>query len=264
MDQQDFARGFIGAGDIILNPWDPVTGRQTGWIAGGDASAFELQAASEILERTSRGRNTAGQVIATAARMQPATLNITFAEVNQANLTLAFMGESSAINVAAGNVAADPLLMKPGVGGALRMQNIKAAGFALKAADGGAAFPADSYTVNYRLGLIFPVAGGALATAIAATGDAGLPVEATYEHGAIGGTEIKGAVRPSLRTEIKFDGVNEADGRPTIVEVWQATLTPQSGFNFLSDEWNDLQLSGRMVTPAGKTSPFKVSLPNYA
>lgn len=264
MSNTQLARGFIGAGDIILNPWDPDTGLQTGWVAGGDASTFELQAASEILERTSRGRDTAGQVIASAARQQPATINITFAEVNTTNLTLAFMGKAEAINIAAGNVVDEPVQMKAGVGAALAKGNIVAAGFVLKSADGVTTYDPATYTVNYRLGLIFAVAGGALATAIAAAGAAGLTLEASYAHGAIGGTKIKGAMRPQLRTQIKFDGKNEADGRPALVDVWEAVLTPQSGFNFLSDEWNDLQLSGRMVTPTGKDSPFEVDMPEFA
>ena len=265
MPEQLLARGFIGAGDILINPFDHDTGLPTGWIKGGDASTFELQAASEILERTSRGRDTAGQVIASVARQSPATINITFAEINRHNLTLAFMGKAEVINVASGSVTSEDVTFKPGVAAVLAKQNIAAAGFALTSSDGATTYDANTYEVNYRLGLIFPLAGSSpLNTAIAAAPSTGLVLRSAYTHGAIGGTKIKGAVRPQLRCAIKFDGKNEADGRPALVDVWEAILTPQSGFNFLSDEWNDLQLSGRMVTPTGKDAPFEVDMPDYA
>jgi len=42
------ARGYQGSGAIFLNPFDPTTGQQTGWIYGGDASKFAIKANSEI------------------------------------------------------------------------------------------------------------------------------------------------------------------------------------------------------------------------
>lgn len=261
------SRGFIGSGDVFLNPYDPDTGLQTGMVYGGDADKFAIKPNSEIKERESRGRDTAGQVLATVARQKPAELSITFAEVNRDNMALCFMGKAAEINTAAGNVVAGAVTFKTKAGKAtgakLPHGNIKSAGFALK--NGATTYVLDTdYKVNWRLGIILPIAGAALATAIEADADGSYGCTADYDYGAVGGVQIRGAVVPQLRTEIYFDGKNEVDGSPAIVHVYEATLTPQAEFDFLSSDYNDLQLQGRMQTPIGKNEPFTVDLPEFA
>lgn len=255
------ARGFIGAGDVFLNRLDPSTNLPVGWIYAGDASKFEIKPAADIKERESKGRDTYGQVIETVAIQKPAELTVTFAEVNRENLTLAFMGNQSAINVAGGTVADEAITMKAGYGVQLAHQNLASTGFVLTSSPAGTTYVKDTdYTVNYRMGIVFPVAGSALAAAITAAGNAGLALLVDYTHNAIAGTLIQGAKNPQLRTAVKFDGKNFADGLPTIVTVHEAVLTPNSAFDFLKDDWNDVELSGRMKTPVGKSEPFTVEL----
>jgi hypothetical protein len=114
------------------------------------------------------------------------------------------------------------------------------------------------------MGLILPIAGSGLANAIIAAGAGGLATKIDYSHGAIGGTKIKGATNAQLRTAVKFDGKNQVDGKPALVNVWEAVLTPQGEFDFLQDDWNDVELQGRMATPVGKDSPFEVDLAELA
>jgi len=108
-------------------------------------------------------------VLATVARQQPADLSVIFAEVNKDNLTLAFMGTRVAINQAAGSVQDEAVTFKGEAGVKLSKQNIAEAGLVLTNNDQTTTYNKDvHYTVNYRLGMIFPVKGSALATAIAA------------------------------------------------------------------------------------------------
>lgn len=263
------ASGHIGAGDVFLNPFDPDTGLQTGWVFGGDADKFAIKPNSEIKERESKRRDMAGQVVATVALQRPADLSITFSEANAANLTLAFMGKRQTINVAAGAVVDEVLTFKSQAGIAAGAQTVKGnitnAAISLTSSDGTVNYTKDvDYTVNYRMGLILPVPGSNLATAIVAAGAGGLATKIDYSHGAIGGTKILGATNPQLRTEIRFDGKNLVDGKPMIARVWEAVLTPQAEFDFLKDDWNDVQLSGRMATPQGKAAPFEVEFPEFA
>lgn len=259
------ARGFIGSGDVYLNPFDPDTGLQTGWVYAGDADKFAIKPNSEIKERESKGRNTAGQVVATVAVQKPAELSITFSEANADNLTLAFMGKRSAINIA-GAVVVDEVLTFKTTGGAATgastaKTNLTTAAITLTSSDAATTYTKDvDYTVNYRMGLILPIAGSALATAIIAAGAGGLATKIDYTSGAIGGTKIKGGTNAQLRTAVKFDGKNQVDGSPALANVWEAVLTPQGEFDFLKDDWNDVQLQGRMSTPLGKDAPFEVDL----
>jgi len=261
------AQGFIGSGDVYLNPYDPDTGLPTGWMYGGDSDKFAIKPNSEIKERKSKARNGYGQVKATVALQAPADLAMTFSEVNGPNLTLAFMGKATDLNVAAGSVAAQAVTFKKAGTGAVGVKlahgNVKEAGFALK--NGATTYVKDTdYTVNWRLGLVLPVAGGALAAAILADADGSLACTVAYDHGAIGGTKISGAVQAQLRTAVMLDGKNQVDGTPCICEVWDAILTPEGEFDFLADDWNDVQLKGRMSTPTGKAEPFEVRLPTFA
>lgn len=262
------ARGFIGSGDIWLNRIDPVTGAALGWVWAGDAEKFELKANSEIKERESRGRDTYGQVVESVPIGRPAEIAITFAEINRENLVLAFMGETATLSQASGTVTDAAITMRTGVGTQLNHENLTASGFVLTSSPAGTTYAdGTDYTVNRRLGIVSPIAGSSLATAIAdyATANAGaaLPLLVDYGHATISGESVRGAVQPQLRCQIKFDGKNQADpSRPVIVKVWEAVLTPSSAFDFLQDDWNTLELSGRMKTPVGKSEPFVVELRN--
>lgn len=253
------ARGFIGAGDIYLNRIDPATNQPTGWVFGGDASKFSVKPNNEVKELESKGLETYGQVIETIALQKPADLEITLREASKDNLTLAFMGSQSVINQGSGTVTDEAVTMKAGYGFQLAKQNISDTGFVLTSSPAGTTYvKGTDYTVNYRLGLLFAVPGSSLALALAAAGATGLALLADYSYGAIGGTRVHGAVQPQLRCSVRFDGKNFADGRPVIVDVHEAILSPDAAFDFLADDWNEVTLKGRMKTPVGKAEPFTV------
>lgn len=244
------ARGFIGAGDVLLNPYNSA-GVQTGWINAGDASKFALKPNSDIKELESKGRDTYGQVLATVALQKPADFSIAFREANRDTLTLAFMGEQTAVNQGAGTVTDEATAAQLGKWVQLGRQNLNAAGFTLTNAAGTATYVLGTdFEVNYRLGMYRALVGGAIAEAQALLAD--------FSHAAISGMRVRGAVRPQLRCAVMFDGRNIADDRPVICRVWEAVLTPNAEFDFLTDDWNEVELQGRLVTPLGKTEPFEV------
>lgn len=255
-------RGFIGYGDVQLNPWSPITGLQLGWVYGGDAKKFAIKPNSEKKELESRGRDTGGHVIGSAVRNKPAELSITFQEVNKANMTLGFMGELVAFSQGAQTISAQSqVLLKTG-GLGLPHRNINPATFVLTNDAATTTYVLNTdYTFNARLGLLFVVPGSALDTAVQGAANPGLAVKVSYAVLAQSGSRIRGAVRPSLRTQIIFDGKNDADGSPMDAEIYEAVLTPDSEFDFLADDWGELQLTGTMNTPLGKTEPFIVNLP---
>jgi hypothetical protein len=111
---------------------------------------------------------------------------------------------------------------------------------------------------NARMGFLSVVAGSLLATRIAAAGSAGLPLVAGYSRGATNGWSIAAATQPSLRAWILFDGKNQESGADIECEIYEVVLTPDAGFDFLADDWNEVPLTGSMVTPAGRTMPFEV------
>ncbi|XVJ69890.1 MAG: hypothetical protein HEQ39_09710 [Rhizobacter sp.] len=255
-------RGYIGYGDIHLNPWSPLTGLQLGWVYGGDAKKFAIKPNSEKKELESRGRDTGGQVIGSVVRNKPAELNITFQEVNKANLTLAFMGELISFNQSAQTVSAQAYVIGKTGGLGVPHRNINPATVVLTNDGATTTYVANTdYTFNTRLGMLFVVPGSALDIAVQAAVSPGFAVRLSYAALAQTGSRIRGAVRASIRTQIRFDGKNDLDGSPMDAEVYEAVLTPDSEFDFLADDWGELELSGTMNTPLGKAEPFIVNLP---
>jgi hypothetical protein len=56
-----------------------------------------------------------------------------------------------------------------------------------------------------------------------------------------------------------LDGENFADQSEVSVDVWEAVLAPQTGVDFLADDFATLDLNGTLNTPEGKTSAYEVN-----
>lgn len=257
------ARGFLGAGDVWINRYDPVTNALTGWVGPLEASKCGVKPNAELKELISKGRSTYGQVIETVALQQPADFTLTLREANKDNLTLMFMGEQSTLSSIGAAITDEAITMKAGFAAQLANQNIDAAGFVLSSSPAGTTYVENTdFTVNRRLGLVQAIAGSALATAVAAAAGAGLPLLADYTHTSLSGDRVRGAVQPQLRAWVKFDGKNLADNRSVIAEIYEVVLTPNAEFDFLADDWNELPMTGRMKTPTGRNEPFVVDFRN--
>lgn len=253
------ARGFLGAGNVALNRYNPTTGALEGWTDNIEASVFSIKPNAEIKELVSKGRATYGQVIESVAIQQPADFSMTLREVNRETMTLMFMGEQAAINDSAGSATDEDLTLKAGFGSQLPKRNLSESGFTLTSKPAGTTYVLGTdYTVNWRLGLVTAIPGSALASAVVAAGGAGLTLLVSYAWLATSGARVRGAVRPQLRAQVKFDGVNFADGKKVLAEIYEVILTPSAEFDFLADDWNELPLTGRMKTPVGKGEPFIV------
>lgn len=244
------ARGFIGSGDVLINPYD-INGVQTGWVEAGDASKFAIKPNSEVKELESKARDTYGQVIATVALQRPSDFTLTLREANRDNLTLAFMGAQAALTQGAGTVTDADVVAQLDKWVPLGHQNINTSGFVVTNSDAATTYAlGEDYLVNYRLGMIKALSSGAIAQ--------GQALKVDYGYAAISGTSVRGAVRPQLRCSLILDGKNVADDRPVICRVFEAVLTPNAEFDFLADDWNEVELQGRLVTPTGYTEPFTV------
>lgn len=122
--------------------------------------------------------------------------------------------------------------------------------------------PANWTLSNPRLGFISVVPGSVLAGHIAAMGQYGLPLVVDYSYAAVDGPVIQAGTQPSIRAWILFDGRNQESQTDIECEIWEVVLTPDAGFDFLAEGWNEVPLTGTMVTPAGKTAPFETRMPS--
>lgn len=246
------ARSFLGAGKVLADVF--VAGVPTGnYVEFQEVGKFEIKPNSELKEQTSKGRLSYGQIIETVSIQKPADFTMTVREVNRESLRLAFMGTQSVINVGSASVVDEAVTAKLGAFVPLANKNLAAAGLVVTNGAGTVTYVLGTdYDINYRFGLLRALVGGAIADA------ASLLVD--YTANAIAGTKIKGAITPSIRARLLFDGVNLVDDSPALVTIWEVLLTPTSPVDLMSDDWVEVELQGRMKTPTGKDSPFEVDM----
>lgn len=251
------ARGFLGAGDLYISRYNPTTGLFDDFTGPFEATKFEVKPNVELKEMSSRGRSSYGQVIESVALPQPAEFTLELPEVNKESLSIALLGTESAINQIAGTLTAAPVTVTSkdtwlNIG----KQNITA-GLTVKDATGVTTYVMGTdYVLNNRMGWIKILHGSTIAAADT--------IKVTGAYGAVGGTLIRGATNSQIRAKFRLDGVNFADQLPVIVDVWEAIISADSAFDFLSNEFASISLPGRLKTPTGKTEPFQVQLLNAA
>lgn len=251
------ARGFLGAGDLYLSRYNPTTGLFDDFTGPFEATKFEVKPNVELKEMSSRGRSTYGQVIESVALPQPADFTLELPEVNKESLAIALLGTESAINQTAGTLTDAPVTVtSKDTWLNLGKQNITA-GLVVKDETGVTTYVMGvDYVLNNRMGWIKILPGSVIVK------DA--VIEVTGAYGAVGGTLIRGATNSQIRAKFRLDGVNFADQLPVIVDVWEAVISADSAFDFLSNDFASISLPGRLKTPTGKTEPFQVQLLNAA
>jgi len=254
------ARGFLGAGDLYVQRYNPLTGALGSLYGPYEVEKFEYKPNIETKEKTSKGRSTYGQVIEAVNLPQAGEFAVTFGEVDREGLTLALLGTQSAINTAGGTIVEGSALeVTADLGGWVELphQNWQEAGFTVKNQAGDTTYVLGThYEVNWRLGWIRVKSGAGIAAA------ATLKVFGTY--GAISGTKISAATLNEIRARFVLDGVNFADKLPVIGTVHEGIVAPDTAFDFLADDFASIPLTGRAKTPTGKTEPFTVELRDTA
>lgn len=250
------SRGFLGAGDLYIARYDSGTQAFLEFEGPFESTKCEIKPNSELKEMSSRGRITYGQVIESVPLPKPSDFSVTLAEVNKESLALALFGTTATLSQGAGTVTDEVVVLtaaKMDRWVQLSKQNLTDAGFVVQ--NGAAAITyveGTDYVVNRRLGMLKVLDAGTIPTTES--------IKVDFGYSAISGSLISGSTQTQLRAKFKLDGVNFADGAPVILNVWEASLTPDSAFDFLQNDFAEIELKGRLKTPAGKTEPFTVEL----
>ena len=251
------ARGFLGAGDLYIARYNPATAAFDAFKGPYEATKFEIKPNVDVKEMTSRGRSSYGQVIESVNLPKAATFTLDLAEVNRESLTIALLGEQTAVNQGAGTIADEQIKAHLGSWSELSKQNFTEAGFVVKDTAGTTTYVlGEDYEVNFRLGWVRALPGGDILE--------GETLKVSGSFQAVTGSEIRGAVNNEVRCKLRLDGINFADKLPVIVDVYEAVVAADSAFDFLQDDFATLSLPGRLKTPAGRTEPFRVRLLDHA
>lgn len=243
------AQGFIGSGDLYaaLIAADSSIG---GYIDFGNTTKFAIKPNSDIKEQKSKKRDSYGSVLETVALQQPADLSTTLETVNRTGLRYAFMGADAVYAQAGGTVSASPgETTIARLGGWVPLANEEVSLLVLKDSGGTTTYVLGTdYEVNARLGWYRALVGGAITEAES--------LRASYTFGAFTGAAVRGNVTPQIRARLLLDGKNLVDDSIGILTVWEGVLTTSSEFDWFKDDFNTIDLGGRLKVPVGKTEPF--------
>ena len=307
-------QSFLGSGNTYLDVLT-AAGAKTGLFPAGNAKSLSIQSNAEIKEQTSKGRDTYGQVLASATLNQPAKIKLSLDQLDGNNLAMAFLGALTDIAIAAASVSAEVLtiltldkyqrLAQRAIIDNAALIVSKAAGVAADVWAASAAktagqfvtpltggnghyyevttggnlsaaeptWPEDGTTVTdgdvvftdkglvvmtkdqdfeiiARTGMFRAITGGDIAA------DEVLSI--AYDHTALTGFKVQGAIQPTIKAYIFLDGKNITNGKDCELEAWEAQLKPTSPVDFLAEDFTSLELEGTLVAPDGHAEPFIV------
>jgi len=245
------ARGFLGAGDVYIE-------RIVGGVAQGlkgpfYADKFQIKPNVDIKELVSKGRNDYGQTLESVALQKPADFTLELKEVNKESMALALLGTQAAVSQGSGTLTDHEVTTKADSWVSVSKEALGSTVTVKDSATGLITYVEDTdYKLNRVLGLIKALSAGAIA--------ADQHVDVSCSYSATSGTVINGATSADVRARFVFDGINQADGLPCIVEVYEGVIAANSAFDFLANDFANVSLPGKMKTPTGKSQPFTVTL----
>jgi hypothetical protein len=241
------AQGFIGAGDVYLAPIN-ADGSLGKMVDVGNTTKLSIAPKSDIKEQKSRKRDSYGDVLETAALKQPAEVSMTLETVNRENLRYAFMGVDATYSQASGSIANEVTVAR--LDGWVQLSKEEISAVVLTNSAGTTTYVLGTdYVLNTRLGMYKALSTGTITEAQS--------LQADFSHAAFTGAAIRGGQQAQIRAYMLLDGVNKVDDSIGILEVYEVLLTPSGEFDWFKDDFNTIDLSGKLKTPVGRTESFK-------
>lgn len=237
---------YLGSGKIYAR----VKGSAAGLMELGNASKLEL-AVKEDKQKLKDFSKPGGGTYASVSRISEATLQMTLNDLNKTNVARAIFGSETAVTGA--TVTAEAVTAYKGSIVPLAHPSPTA----VTVTDTGAV---TTYVANtdyeIRAGGIFIIAAGAITNAQA--------IKVTYTFASY--DKVEAMTSASILLELHFEGLNEANsGKPVIVDIYKAQLSPTKALSLLGDKFADLQVEAEVLadttkTGAGISQYFKVML----
>ncbi|MGQ0708700.1 MAG: hypothetical protein ACT4NV_03015 [Rhodoferax sp.] len=225
---------YLGIGKIYAR----TAGAAAGLIDIGNASKLEL-AVKEEKKKLQDYRKTGGGVYATVSRIAEATLRMTLNDLNKTNVARAIFGAAAAVDGATITDEAATAYK----GAIVPLAHINPTAVTVTDSAG-----ATSYTANtdyeVRAGGIFIIPAGSI------TDGQSLKVDYTYAAY----DKVEAMTTSAVTLELHFEGLNEANsGKPVIVDIWRAQLSPTKALSLLGDKFADLEVEAEVLADTSKT-----------
>jgi len=254
------ARAVLAGGLVSLSIFNTVAQAYEGFGEKLDADKFEIKPNFEEKTSTSRSHLDYGQARASVIIPQPTEITIELSASSSKALGLQFQGLVQSLSQSSGAlVAQDVTVSAIGVWLPIGKRNIAEAGLEVTNAGDTVTYVLGThYEVNWLRGEIRFIPGAAGNPAAADV------VKVSADYAAVDGTKILGGRVTQIRAQARFDGQNMVNGEPLEVDVHECVLGSNNGFDFLNSDFVNITLTGKIVTPAGKTEGYEVRFPQSA
>lgn len=225
---------YLGSGKIYAR----AQGSAAGLIELGNASKLELSV-KEDKQKLKDYSKPGGGTYSSVSRISEATLQMTLNDLNKANVARAVFGTSAAVTGA--TVADESVTAYKGAIVPLAHPNPTAVTVTNDAAS-------TTYVANtdyeVRAGGIYIIPGGTI------TDGQSLKVDYTYAAY----DKVEAMTSSSILLELHFEGLNEANsGKPVIVDIYKAQLSPTKALSLLGDKFADLEVEAEVLADTSKT-----------
>lgn len=250
------ARAILAGGLVSLNLWNTVTQAYNGFGDPLDADKFEIKPNFEEKTSESRSHKDYGQARASVVLPKPTELTIELSAATVEALAMQFQGLVQNLSQASGTFAAVDFtvaeldqwlpLGKRSIGENIEFKN---------AAGSTTYVNGTHYEVNYLRGevrFLSTAQGGPAKAAV---------LKLSGAYGAVDGKKVLGGRITQVRCQARLDGQNMVDGSAIEVDVHECVLGANNGFDFLGSDFTAITLTGKIVTPAGKTEGYEIRLP---
>lgn len=240
---------FLGSGDLNIAVYD-ASGNKTGELDVGNAITFAINAPSiEKKEQTGFRRANYSQTIKSIITKLEQELKFTLTDINRKNLALAMFGEDSAYSQSAGNSTGSPetITARHDKWVKLGHRNLDPANPpVVKGAGGSPTYTENTdYEVDYQVGRIKALSTGQI------TDGGSLEVESTWK--AQSGYQVQAQKVNKIEAFLRLIGRDQANARDCEVIVHKAEVTPSGDINWLTDDFANLEFTGKILATSGGT-----------
>lgn len=225
---------YLGSGQIYAK----IAGAAAGLVTLGNASKLEISV-KDSNQRLKDMTKPGGGTYASVNRIDTVTVQMTLSDLNKTNVSRAVFGTESAV---VGATVADEAV----VGYKDALTPLAHPGATAVVVTNSAATTTFVEGVDYevRAGGIFIFAAGAITDAQA--------LKVDYTHAAY--HAIEAMTKGAIELELHFEGLNEAhSGKPVIVDIYRALLSPTKALSLLGDKFAELQLEAEVLKDTSKT-----------
>ena len=225
---------YLGSGKIYAR----IQGSAAGLMELGNASKLEL-AVKEDKQKLKDYSKPGGGTYASVSRISEATLQMTLNDLNKTNVARAVFGTEVAVT---GATVADEAVTAY-KGAIIPLLHPNPTAVTVSHTSGTPAYVANT-DYEVRAGGIYIIPTGVITDAQA------LKVDYTFAAY----DKVEAMTSSSILLELHFEGLNEANsGKPVIVDIYKAQLSPTKVLSLLGDKFADLEVEAEILADTSKT-----------